>query len=63
MAVVPESPWKPEVVDLIEQLDAYQGQLYPPESNHLLDLASLSKADIRFFVARAGTQALGCGAL
>lgn len=58
-----ESPRRPEVVRLIEELDAYQAALYPPESNHFLDLDVLSGADIRFCVARRETEALGCGAL
>ena len=63
VTVAPGSPREPEVARLIEELDAYQNILYPAESNHLLDLEALSGGDIRFFVARRGTEALGCGAL
>ena len=37
---------------LIAELDAYQDTLYPPESRHALDLASLKQANVLFFVAR-----------
>ncbi len=58
-----ESPRQPDVLRLIEALDAYQGGLYPPESNHFLDVDSLAGPSVRFFVARRDGQALGCGAL
>ena len=58
-----ESPRQDDVARLIQALDAYQGALYPAESNHLLDLPSLAASDVRFFVARRGGEALGCGAL
>src|SRR5262245_44825960 len=57
------SPREPDVARLIEELDAYQSALYPAESNHLLDVETLCGADIRFFVARSGSEAAGCGAL
>jgi putative acetyltransferase len=58
-----ESPRHPDVTRLIEDLDAYQASLYPPESNHLLDLEALCAHDVRFFVARQLGGAIGCGAL
>lgn len=58
-----ESPRQADVVRLIEALDTYQGGLYPPESNHFLDMEALAEASVRFFVARRDGQALGCGAL
>ncbi len=64
MDIAPESPDQPDVIALIGELDAYQRTLYPPESCHLLDLASLMQPDVRFFVARDGErQAVGCGAV
>jgi putative acetyltransferase len=63
VAIAREDPRRPGVFPLIEALDAYLAALYPPESNHLLDLDALSAPDVRFFVARLGTEALGCGAL
>lgn len=61
--IAQESPRQRDVAGLIEQLDAYVGRLYPAESNHLLSLEELCRPEIRFFVARSDTQALGCGAL
>ena len=58
-----ESPRQADVVRLLEALDAYQSSLYPPESNHFLDVEALSAPEVRFFVARRGGQALGCAAL
>jgi putative acetyltransferase len=59
-----ESPNQPEVVRLIEELDAYQTQLYPPESNHLVDIDSLSLPNVLFAVVRDESgRAIGCGAV
>jgi putative acetyltransferase len=64
MTVAIESPDQPEVIALIADLDAYQDGLYPPESRHYLDLASLMGPNVLFAVARddAG-RAIGCGAI
>jgi putative acetyltransferase len=58
-----ESPLQADVGRLIEELDRYQGALYPAESNHFVDLARLAAPDVRFLVARRDREALGCGAL
>ena len=59
-----ESANQPEVIALIAELDAYQDTLYPPESRHALDLASLTQPNVLFAVARdAAGQAMGCGAI
>jgi putative acetyltransferase len=59
-----ESPDQPDVIALIADLDAYQDSLYPPESRHALDLASLKQPNVLFAVARDGAgQAIGCGAI
>jgi len=59
-----ESPNQPDVIALIAELDAYQDKLYPPESRHLLDLASLQQANVLFAVARNSTgAAIGCAAI
>ena len=64
MHIALESPDQPEVIALIAELDAYQDTLYPPESRHALDLASLKQANVVFVVARnADGQAIGCGAV
>lgn len=64
MNVTLESPDQPDVVALIAELDAYQDKLYPPESRHALDLASLKLPNVLFAVARdAEMRAVGCGAI
>jgi putative acetyltransferase len=63
IAVAPESADQPEVHALLRQSDAYHAALYPAESNHLVDVATLSAPNVRFLVARRGGIAVGCGAL
>jgi putative acetyltransferase len=59
-----ESAAQPDVVRLIDALDAYQMPLYPPESHHGIDLAALGRSNVLFAVARTATrQAVGCGAI
>ena len=58
-----ESPRAPGVPELISALDGYLSSLYPPTSNHFLDLEQLARPDIRFFVARREGAPLACGAL
>jgi putative acetyltransferase len=48
---------------LIEDLDRHLNQLYPAESNHLMDLDALCAPDVRFFVADVGGESVGCGAV
>ncbi|CAI1847035.1 Uncharacterised protein [Serratia quinivorans] len=49
---------------LIGELDAFQSELYPAESNHCLNLSTVSEEQLRCVIARDenGTPA-GCGAL
>ncbi len=64
MQISLESPDQAEVIALIKALDDYQDSLYPPESRHSLDLASLKQANVLFAVARdEAAQAIGCGAV
>lgn len=63
VAINRESPRQDEVVRLIGELDAHLSSLYPAESNHMLDIDSLDRPDMRFFVARRDGVAIGCGAM
>ena len=59
-----EPPRQPELMALIEELDAYQKPLYPAESHHGIDLDALSQANVLFAVVRtADGQAIACGAI
>ena len=63
IAIALESPRQPQVIALIETLDAFNAALYPPEANHHLDIEALCAPDIRFLVARRGDDVIGIGAL
>src|SRR5690348_15402125 len=58
-----EDPGRSDVVALLGQSDFYSASMYPPESRHQPDLAALSATNVRFFTARLGGWAVGCGAL
>ena len=64
MNIALESPDQPDVVELITELDRYQSALYPPESNHFVDIATLAQPGVLFAVARCSDGAAGaCGAI
>ncbi len=64
MHVSLESVDQPEVIQLIDDLDAYQAPLYPAASNHLLAIESLKAPNVVFAVARDDQGvAIGCGAI
>jgi putative acetyltransferase len=55
---------QPEVIALLDELDAYQSVLYPPESHHGIDMDALSRPNVLFAVVRdAEGRAMGCGAI
>ncbi|MFS8049544.1 GNAT family N-acetyltransferase [Rhizobium sp. BR 314] len=58
-----ESPRQDGVIRLLEMSDAYAESLYPAESNHMLDLSSLEKPEVTFWVARIEGDIVGCCAL
>jgi putative acetyltransferase len=63
VTIAAEPASQPEVGALLVQSDAYMASLYPPESNHLVDFATLMQPNVRFLVARCEGRAIGCGAL
>lgn len=63
VTIAEEPPRQPAVLRLLEMSDAYMASLYPAESNHLLDVSSLEKPAVRFFVARHAGEIVGCVAL
>ena len=63
VTIAREPPDHPDVLPLIKAAHKFSEDLYPPESNHSLDVASLKGPDVRFFVARRKGEAIGCGAV
>jgi putative acetyltransferase len=63
LTIRPEPPDQPDVLRMIEALDAHMTALYPPASSHLLDVAALSDPAVGFLVARDGDEVVSCGAL
>ncbi|MDQ0558356.1 putative acetyltransferase [Rhizobium mesoamericanum] len=58
-----EPPRQEGVLRLLDMSDAYAQSLYPPESNHLVDVSTLEKPAVSFFVARNDSVVVGCCAL
>lgn len=49
--------------DLIAELDEVLGALYEPHQRHGLSLEQVFQPNVRFFIARLGGTAVGCGAV
>lgn len=63
-SITSESARLPDILSLIAALDRYQSELYPAESNHLIDLAALPETSLILMVIRdQQLQAVGCGAI
>ena len=54
-----EDPRTPDIHKFIDELDAYQADLYPPESNHLEPVEKLISPDYYFIAARREGELLG----
>ena len=52
-----------EMCALVAALDAELGGLYTPNQNHGLTLEAIFQPHVRFFIARVGSETVGCGAL
>ncbi len=63
LSIALESPRQPDIVALIQELDRWNDDLYPPEASYLLSLDELDVPEVRFIVARLEGRAVGCGAL
>src|SRR5436853_5332401 len=53
----------PDAAALIAELDRVLGALYDPEQRHGLSIEQVFQPNVRFFVARLGEEAVGCGAV
>lgn len=63
VSIAIEDPDQPDIVALLQAADDWYATLYPAESNHLLDVATLQQPEIAFFVARENGLLLGFGAV
>lgn len=61
LTIAPETPDQAEVHTLLELADRRSSGLYPAESRHGLDVATLLALRVRFLVARLDGRAVGCG--
>ena len=63
VTIRPTPPDHPQVLALIEQLDAYLAALYDPEDVYILDLEGLRLPSVTFLGAWDGEELVGCGAV
>jgi putative acetyltransferase len=63
IVITPGDPCEPQVREMLSASDRYYADLYPAESNHLLDPESLRAPGISFLVALQGDTVCGFGAL
>ena len=63
ITIIRADPRQPENTALIELLDDYMLALYPAESTHRLDLATLASDTARFYSALLDTTVVGCGGI
>src|SRR5262249_26309726 len=57
------SPEQEEIIRMLSENEAYYISLYPPESNQLLNVESLTDPHVSFFLAWDGAELCGFGAL
>lgn len=53
----------PEVIGLLEALNDALSEGYTAEQRHALSVDQLFQPDVRFFVARTGSEAVACGGI
>ncbi|MFV9506777.1 MAG: GNAT family N-acetyltransferase [Oscillochloridaceae bacterium umkhey_bin13] len=63
ITIQPERADTPEVRAILAAGDAYAAELYPADSNHMLDLAALLEPRVHFLVARVDGVAAATGAV
>lgn len=63
IAIRPTPPDHPQVLALLEALDAYLASLYEPEANHILGVEALKSPEVTFLGAWRGDEVVGCGAV
>ena len=55
-------PLDNEITEMIKELDQYQESLYPPTSNHLDSITTLSQPNCKLMAAYKGEKLIGIGA-
>ncbi|GAX35151.1 GNAT family N-acetyltransferase [Nodularia sp. NIES-3585] len=63
LVITPENPTCSAIQELIRELDNYLAEIYPPESNHVLDISALLHKSVIIFLTRLDNEPVGCGAL
>lgn len=63
LEIIPVDPRETACRAMIQDLDRYQADLYPAESNHLDDIEELTKPHVHFLGALYESQLVGCGAI
>lgn len=63
LSIARETADQPEVHAFLAASEAYASALYPAESNHFVDVATLMQPNVVFLVVRGAGRALGCGAI
>ncbi len=58
-----DDPRRPDVKRLLEARDALMQSLYPPESNHYLDVEEMRQPQMRFFSIAVDGEVRGCGGI
>ncbi|MCW6035440.1 GNAT family N-acetyltransferase [Spirulina subsalsa FACHB-351] len=56
-------PAEPKIGQLLERLNQYLMELYPPEVNYIPSLESLRQPNVTFLAACLQEEVIGCGAL
>ena len=51
------------ILEMVERLDAYMKEMYPPESTHLTPPEELSAGANRLFAVKVDGKLMGCGAI
>lgn len=58
-----EDPDQQQIATMLAEADAWYNAAYPPEHNHLLNVASLKQPGVTFHVARIDGKVVAFGAL
>ena len=61
--IAAESADQAEIAAFFAASEGYMAALYPAESNHFVDVATLMKPNVHFLVVRRAGVPVGCGAV